>query len=67
MQAGTPLYALQEMGGWSSVEMVSHCAHLAAEHLVDYAENITRAGGNGQSTKLSTARGWEGVRATVTV
>jgi integrase len=28
-QAGTPLHALQELGGWECVEMVRKCAHLA--------------------------------------
>jgi len=53
VQAGTPLYALQEMGGWSSVEMVRRYAHLAAEHLVDYAENITREAPACQGTNLA--------------
>jgi hypothetical protein len=30
VQAGTPLFALQEMGGWSSAEMMRRYAHLAA-------------------------------------
>ncbi|MEQ6340171.1 MAG: site-specific integrase [Gammaproteobacteria bacterium] len=42
VQAGTPLYALQEMAGWSSVEMVRRYAHLSADHLSDYAENLCR-------------------------
>ncbi len=33
VQAGTPLFALQDMGGWSSAEMVLRYAHLAADHL----------------------------------
>lgn len=33
VQAGTPLQALQELGGWSSYEMVLKYAHLSAEHL----------------------------------
>ena len=40
VQAGTPLYALQEMGGWKSVEMVRKYAHLAAEHLAEHADRI---------------------------
>jgi len=35
---GTPLFAFQEMGGWSSVEMVRRYAHLAADHLAPFAE-----------------------------
>lgn len=33
VQLGVPLSALQEMGGWESVEMVRRYAHLSAEHL----------------------------------
>lgn len=42
VQNGTPLHALQEMGGWASYEMVRRYAHLSAEHLADYAENLCR-------------------------
>ncbi|MBI2779425.1 MAG: site-specific integrase [Gammaproteobacteria bacterium] len=42
VQAGTPLYALQEMAGWSTVDMVRRYAHLSADHLADYAENLCR-------------------------
>jgi integrase len=42
VQAGTPLFALQEMGGWSSAEMVRRYAHLAADHLSPYAEKLCR-------------------------
>jgi integrase len=38
-QAGTPLFALQEMGGWQTEKMVRRYAHLAAEHLAPYAAN----------------------------
>jgi hypothetical protein len=37
---GTPLFALQEMGGWASAEMVRRYAHLAADHLAPYAERL---------------------------
>ena len=40
MQNGTPLFALQELGGWESAEMVRRYAHLAAEHLAPYAERL---------------------------
>lgn len=40
VQAGTPLYALQEMGGWKTTEMVRRYAHLAAEHLAEHAARI---------------------------
>ena len=41
VQAGTPLYALQEMGGWESVEMVRRYAHLSSEHLAQYADRMS--------------------------
>lgn len=41
VQAGTPPHALQELGGWSSYEMVRRYAHLGAEHLAGYAANIS--------------------------
>lgn len=40
VQGGTPLYALQEMGGWESPEMVRRYAHLTADHLAEYAERL---------------------------
>lgn len=40
IQSGTPLFALQELGGWESAEMVRRYAHLAADHLAPYAEGI---------------------------
>ncbi|HET9108164.1 MAG TPA: hypothetical protein VFN79_13350 [Steroidobacteraceae bacterium] len=33
VQAGTPLFALQELAGWESERMVRRYAHLAADHL----------------------------------
>ena len=42
MQSGTPLFALQELGGWASTEMVRRYAHLAADHLAPYAEKLCR-------------------------
>ncbi|WP_339378901.1 tyrosine-type recombinase/integrase [Xenorhabdus sp. BG5] len=40
IQAGTPLSALQEMGGWESIEMVRRYAHLAPNHLSEHACKI---------------------------
>ncbi len=40
VQNGTPLFALQELGGWQSPEMVRRYAHLAADHLAPYAERL---------------------------
>lgn len=41
VQAGTPLLALQQMGGWASMDMVQRYAHLGAEHMAQYAGNVT--------------------------
>jgi len=35
---GTPVYIVQELGGWESPEMVRRYAHLAPEHLAKYAD-----------------------------
>ena len=43
MQNGTPLFALQELGGWKSAAMVRRYAHLAADHLAPYAERLCAA------------------------
>lgn len=45
VQNGTPLHALQEMGGWSDGEMVKRYAHLSHQHLAGYAANLTERGG----------------------
>jgi integrase len=41
IQGGTPLFALQELGGWESAEMVRRYAHLAADHLAPYADRLS--------------------------
>lgn len=50
VQAGTPLKAVQELGGWASIEMVMVYAHLAPGHLAQYADAV-------KAPKKSTARG----------
>ncbi|MBD1229264.1 tyrosine-type recombinase/integrase [Xenorhabdus griffiniae] len=40
IQSGVPLSALQEMGGWESIEMVKRYAHLSPVHLQEHAKNI---------------------------
>ena len=40
--AGTPLHVLQQLGGWSSYEMVLRYAHLSAEHLAAYADVLSK-------------------------
>lgn len=47
VQGGTPLFVLQEMGGWASAEMVRRYAHLAADHLAPYAERLGGLCGEG--------------------
>jgi integrase len=44
VQNGTPLSVLKEMGGWASLDMVQRYAHLGAEHLAQYAGNVTIRG-----------------------
>ena len=38
IQEGTPLHVLQELGGWSSQEMVQKYAHLSCEHLAQWVD-----------------------------
>jgi integrase len=40
-QAGTPLYVLQELGGWQSESMVRRYAHLTPSLFASYAEAVT--------------------------
>ena len=40
VQAGTPLLALQDLGGWVSAEMVRKVAQLAADHLAPWADRL---------------------------
>ena len=44
VQGGTPLFALQELGGWESAEMVRKYAHLAADHLAPWADRLATHG-----------------------
>lgn len=59
VQAGTPLQVLQELGGWSSYEMVQRYAHLSSGQLAEHAENLCRlrtlsgTGGKGNVEKAS--------------
>ncbi|EKN6334768.1 hypothetical protein DVP95_18560 [Yersinia enterocolitica] len=42
-----PLSALQEIGGWESIEMVRRYAHLSPNHLTEHARKIDEVmGGN---------------------
>ncbi len=40
VQNGTPLQVLKELGGWSSYDMVLKYAHLAPDHLSNFANNV---------------------------
>lgn len=40
VQSGTPLFVLKELGGWKTLEMVKKYAHLAPEHLAQYANAV---------------------------
>jgi integrase len=40
MQAGTPIHILKELGGWADLSMVMRYAHLSAEHIAGYANNV---------------------------
>jgi len=42
VQVDTPLNALQELGGWESADMVRRYAHLAPDHLAEFAERLSR-------------------------
>jgi integrase len=42
VQAGTPPNVLQELGGWESADMVRRYAHLAPDHLAEFAERLSR-------------------------
>lgn len=41
VQNGTPLYVLQQLGGWHSLDMVQKYAHLSSEHLAPYVEGVS--------------------------
>lgn len=58
VQSGTRLQELQELGGWSSFDMVLRYAHLAADHLRSAAQRI-------EDTNLPHGRGSGGLRLVV--
>lgn len=41
VQSGTPLFTLQELGGWETLEMVKKYAHLNADHLSKFSNTVT--------------------------
>lgn len=40
-QVGTPFYTLKNLGGWETLEMVNKYAHLNADHMHEFANNVT--------------------------
>lgn len=50
VQNGTPLYVVQEMGGWKSVQMVQRYAHLSPANLAHHAKTIDAVIGSGTNT-----------------
>lgn len=62
VQTGTPIYELQELGGWDSMEMVRRYAHFAPEHLARAAARILPGG-----TKTATVENEAAVIETVTI
>lgn len=56
VQAGTPIYELQELGGWESADMVRRYAHLAPEHLAKAAARIVSTG-----TKMAAVQNEKGL------
>lgn len=57
IQQGTSLHVLQELGAWSDVPMVRKYAHLPANHLMEYADQLP---GVSQGTILGKIKkGWQ--------
>jgi integrase len=58
IQNGTPLYDLQEMGGWKSAAMVRRYAHLAPAHMARHAavvDGLLRVTSTAQQVEERTA------------
>jgi len=56
VQRGTPLHALQELGGWESVEMVRRYAHLAPTHLAPYANAVGTSASHAEDSPVTSTR-----------
>lgn len=41
-QAGVPLMALKELGGWSDVKTMQRYAHFSPDHLAEYSEKLCK-------------------------
>ena len=57
VQNGTPLYVVQEMGGWQSGTMIRKYAHLAPAHFVEHAEKVARLLGGTDATQSPNDKG----------
>ena len=57
VQNGTSLQELQQLGGWSSFEMVLRYAHLSSDHLKEAAERVTMESKNKLKMQASKKRG----------
>jgi len=53
IQGGVTLHELQQLGGWSSYQMVLRYAHLAPDHLADAAEKVAQRGQNKGIARLA--------------
>ena len=53
VQNGTSLQELQQLGGWSSFEMVLRYAHLSSDHLQQAAKRILRTTGYQQQLGMN--------------
>lgn len=49
VQNGTPLFVLQELGGWESAEMVRRYAHFSVSSLAPYTSNLPSLSGPDKS------------------
>lgn len=58
IQQGTPLHVLQELGGWSTPEMVQKYAHLSGEHLAQWVDRqpVVRAVAEESATFFATGK-----------
>lgn len=56
--AGTPLRVLMELGGWTSMQMVLRYAHLAPDHLHEFAGNAVQGWCSEDSEKEENGAGY---------
>ena len=61
VMAGVDLRTVQELGGWSSLELVQRYAHLSPGHKADAVERISAAHFTENSTTLSTTLAGRGI------